>query len=120
MVSPGYFSGKSHSFVAHVVSPSAAPLYTIEGQWTGVSTFTAIAPAAVNVAKAKVGGEFANFELVKRHPIEVKPVEEMGEFESRRVWKDVSAGIRSGAFDVAQAAKVKIEVSLSSLRLPTA
>lgn len=39
----------------------------------------------------------------------------MGEYESRKVWKDVSAGIRSGAFDVAQAAKVKIEVRCLSL-----
>lgn len=106
----GYFSGKSHSFVAQVTSPAAAPLYTIEGQWTGSASFTVVNPAAAHAVKAKVGAEFANFENVKRHPIEVKPVEEMGEYESRKVWKDVSAGIRSGAFDVAQAAKAKIEV----------
>ena len=40
----------------------------------------------------------------------VKSCEEQGEFESRKVWKEVADGIRKGDFASAQEAKVKIEV----------
>lgn len=107
----GYFSGKAHTFVAHITSPTSAPLYTVEGQWTDVATYTAIAPAAANSQGKKVGDVFANFGEIQRQSIEVAPIEQMGEFESRRVWKDVSEGIRAGDFDKASVAKTKIETS---------
>lgn len=124
----GYFSGKAHTFIANItgsfhshilarklltlrLGPASTPLYTIEGQWTKNSTFTAIAPAAKNSTGKKVGDLFLECDKIPRQEIVVKPFEEQGENETRKLWRDVAEGIRSQDFNKAQQAKVKIEVS---------
>lgn len=42
-------------------------------------------------------------------PAQIKDISDMGPMESRRVWKDVADGIRSGNFDHASQAKGKLE-----------
>lgn len=105
----GYFSGKSHTFTANITqAPSSTPIYTITGQWTGTSTFTVVNAKSPS---HKVGEVFAQFDKVPRTPITVSA--DQGEYESRRVWKDVADGIRSGDFNKASAAKTLIEVRVA-------
>ncbi|KAM0747745.1 protein KES1 [Meredithblackwellia eburnea MCA 4105] len=99
----GYFSGKSHTFTGLVgIGPSPkSPIYAVEGQWTGSSAF-------IKTGSKRVGEEFLNAD-VERVPITVKPIESQGEFESRKIWKDVADGIRSGDFEKASVAKSALE-----------
>lgn len=102
-VGAGWVSGKAHTFklaIGNGPDPKS-PLYEIEGQWTGTSTYS---------KKSKRAGEVF-FDTVSEPtaPILVKPIEEQGEFESRRVWKSVADGIRRGDFDAASVAKTALE-----------
>ncbi|CAD7068219.1 unnamed protein product [Tilletia caries] len=104
----GYFSGKSHSFKAVVTEMAdvagVRPLYNIEGSWTGQSFFKGGAVPS----NAGPGGLFWDAETPRSELI-VKPIEEQGEMESRRVWKVVAEGIRNGDADLANRSKAKIE-----------
>ena len=86
-------------------SPSkiSSPKHIIEGQWTGTSSYTS------NSANFKGNFCDANHNGITRE-IEVKPIEEQGPMESRKVWQTVAEGIRKGDFDNATAAKTKLEV----------
>jgi len=95
----GYFSGKAHSFKATLSEThSGKHIQTYEGQWTGVSHV--------------VGGKFPTVFLDTSAPKEevtVKPVDEQGEWESRRLWAKVAQGIRTGNYDEAAKEKTRIE-----------
>lgn len=99
----------AHTFKANVAptfDQLRSPAYVIDGQWTGQSKVTK--------ARGKVLPEGSMFLDVPRAsqawtPAKVKDISEMGPMESRRVWKDVASGIRTGNFDQASAAKSKLE-----------
>lgn len=44
-----------------------------------------------------------------KQEVQVVPIPEQGEMESRRVWKEVADGIRAGNIDLASVAKNKLE-----------
>ena len=93
----GYFSGKSHTFKAVITPPgSSNAAHTIEGLWHEIS-------------KTSTGEVFTDVRGPKEE-ITVKPLEEQGDWETRKLWSQVSKGIRSGNFDVASREKTKIEV----------
>ncbi len=46
----------------------------------------------------------------------MKPIEQQGDWESRRLWEKVAKGIRSGNYDAAAQDKTRIEVSRKSAR----
>lgn len=98
----GWVSGKAHTFTATVSKTgSSSALHTITGTWTGESHY-------------KVGSNDGKLFLNAAgptNPIEVKPVEEQGEYESRRAWKAVADGIRKGDFESASTAKSALENS---------
>jgi hypothetical protein len=98
----GYLSGAAHRYVANVSShPAASPAHVIEGTWTDVAKFT----KSHSAYNDKV---FSDATSDKRE-VQVKPIAEQGDMESRKVWKDVADGIRSGDFEKAGAAKSKLE-----------
>ncbi|KAI0077652.1 Oxysterol-binding protein [Panus rudis PR-1116 ss-1] len=114
----GYFGGKSHQFKASLYPPplptpslrtlltsptfSAPPLstltpkHTYEGLWHQTSK------------NVKTGEVFTDVTMEKEE-VSVKSVEEMGEWESRRLWRNVARGIREGDFESASREKSKIE-----------
>lgn len=100
----GYFSGKSHTYKAEIshVSQPKSPFYTIEGEWSAVSKFK---------GKSPDGSSNATFwdASTPRREVEVAPVDQQGDSESRKVWKKVADGIRSGDFDTASREKSRIE-----------
>jgi len=93
----GYFSGKSHTFKA-VVSPpgSNAAAHTFEGLWHQTSK---------NVHTGEVFTDVTS----PKEEVTVAPVEQMDEWESRRLWRYVAKGIREGDFETASREKSKIE-----------
>jgi hypothetical protein len=102
----GYFSGKAHCFKA-AIAPASHPtqaLYSIEGEWSGTSKFKGASPS---------GGKDAQFWDANTDKIEVsvKPVEEQGDMESRKLWKKTADGIKSQNYDAASKDKTRIEVS---------
>ena len=94
----GYFSGKPHTFKA-VISRGSHSVQTYEGQWTGVST-----------AGGSKGAVFLDTSAPKEE-VTVKPIDQQGDWESRKLWEKVAKGIRSGSYDQAAAEKTRIEVS---------
>ncbi|GAA5862048.1 hypothetical protein JCM8547_001569 [Rhodosporidiobolus lusitaniae] len=101
----GWLSGASHSHTTTVsAGVSGSPIYTLDGTWVGETKF---------VKPSKGGVEGRPFLDAGREGlrtgVSVKPIEEQGEYESRRAWKDVASGIRSGDFDKASVAKTALE-----------
>lgn len=110
----GYFSGKSHSFKATVSPAPGAPgapgrEHVVEGLWHTASRFV------------KGGGGRGEFHDVSGPKEEVTVVAgggggggdgEMGEFETRKLWRLVAKGIREGDFESASREKGRIEVGL--------
>lgn len=104
----GWVSGKSHTFTAEVApAPSASVIHTITGVWSG-------GESAYSKPSKFEGQVFLNADDNSlRTPIQVAPVEQQQEFESRRAWKAVADGIRKGDFEAASSAKSALEVSIS-------
>ncbi|KAF7421069.1 Oxysterol binding protein [Pleurotus ostreatus] len=105
----GYFSGKSHSFKATVSPAPGAPgrEHVVEGLWHTTSKFV----------KGGVSGK-GDFHDVNGPKEEVTvvagggdgaPEGEMGEFETRKLWRLVAKGIREGDFESASREKGRIE-----------
>jgi oxysterol-binding protein-related protein 9/10/11 len=110
----GYFSGKSHSFKASIYpplpgfvatakadpenlpQPSTTAKYVAEGTWVGTS-------------KLKTGVPFTDV-TGPRVEVQVADIETQDEYESRRLWREVARGIRTGDFELASREKSKIEV----------
>ncbi|KAH9821095.1 hypothetical protein DFH28DRAFT_1120438 [Melampsora americana] len=112
----GYFSGKSHTFVAkiHPKPKSTQILYQIEGQWNGISKFTKQIP---HFLKSNSNPEIFLDQTEEKHSvITVKELDQQDPLESRKVWKDVADGIRKGDFESASAAKSKLENEQRSKR----
>lgn len=103
----GWISGSSHRHTTTITSGLNGPkLYEITGTWTGESKF------AKHSKDKKEGEVFLDAdEHVERERVSVKPVEAQTEFESRRAWKAVADGIRSGDYDAASTAKGALENS---------
>lgn len=63
-----------------------------------------------------VGSVFWDADAQKRDEVHVKPLDQMGEYESRRLWQHVSHGIRTGNYDLASKDKSRIENEQRALR----
>lgn len=83
--------------------PAASPAYVIEGSWVETAKFV-----KSNNPNYAEGSVFTDATTDKSEA-QVDPISQQGEMESRRVWKDVADGIRSGDFEKAGAAKSKLE-----------
>ncbi|KAK4515402.1 uncharacterized protein ATC70_010347 [Mucor velutinosus] len=97
--SRGWISGEKNHFKCLVRKNTDHKdyLYKIEGQWSGKSTITDY--------KTKVSKPFLDINILKAAAAKVKPLEKMGEMETRRIWQKVSEAIRAN--DTALAAKEK-------------
>ncbi|WFD46249.1 hypothetical protein GLX27_000881 [Malassezia furfur] len=100
----GYFSGKAHSYTATVASDKAptTPIFEASGDWSGVSYVKkgTLLPA---------NSVFWDANASPRQEVSVAPIDAQGPKESRRIWKTVAEGIRTGNYDVASKDKSRIE-----------
>jgi len=91
----GYFSGKIHTIKATVSPPGSSSIkHTIEGQWH---------------TETKNANKVFTDVTDPKEEVSVGLTEEMGEFESRKLWGLVSRGIREGDYEIASREKSKIE-----------
>lgn len=99
----GYFSGKKNTFKAKVTSDSNPKntLYTISGQWSGVSK--------IKAANGKENTFLDSKDMVVNQ-LQVKPIAEQNELESRRAWAKVADAITVGNYELIHQEKSKIEV----------
>jgi hypothetical protein len=99
----GYFSGKSHSFKSTTVpipgQGGAGPKeVAVEGTWHESCKYT------------KGGsGTFYEVPVNKEEVIPLEWCDELGEYETRKLWNLVAKGIREGDFDLASKDKSRIE-----------
>jgi hypothetical protein len=102
----GYFSGKAHSIKATFGPASQPTSITVEGQWDTITKVTASdAPKY-----GKVGTVFTDVTSPKEE-VNVAPLDQQGDWETRKLWEKVAAGIRGGDFEAASKDKTRIEVS---------
>jgi hypothetical protein len=99
----GWVSGKAHSYKA-VLSHNGKTVRSYEGTWTGIG----------KVAKSD---EVFTDSTVPKDEVSVKPIEQQGEWESRRLWSKVANGIRTGDYDAASREKSRIEVGFHACPL---
>ncbi|WFC98045.1 hypothetical protein MYAM1_000767 [Malassezia yamatoensis] len=107
----GYFTGKAHTYNASVVSDKApsTTIFEASGDWSGVS----------HVKKSSVlpaQSVFWDADKSPRKEVVVSPIQKQGPQESRKIWKTVADGIRSGNYDMASKDKSRIENEQRKLR----
>lgn len=105
----GWLSGKKNSFTA-TLYPSDRPkdvLYNVSGQWNSQFKIT-------DAKKNEVDAYDAKSTPVTK--LQVVPIDQQHELESRRAWQQVAAGISKGDMDVTSAEKSKIEEAQRALR----
>jgi len=104
----GYFSGKAHSFKATLTrSTGGSKSHIFEGQWNTTSIPKSSVPSSLGVLDAK--GNFTDV-TGPSEPVGVESdLGKMERWESRRLWRVVSMGIRGGDFDSASRDKTRIE-----------
>ncbi|KAI8891442.1 Oxysterol-binding protein [Backusella circina FSU 941] len=102
----GWISGEVHHFKASITHGSLSTPTVIEGQWTGKSTIT----------KNKKTEPFLDLTTLEKPVPGVKPIEEQGELESRRIWQKVSEALKSGDYAAASTEKSAIENHQRALR----
>lgn len=100
--SKGWISGEKNHFKSHVYKNGDKNYtYKVEGQWSGKSTLTAHG--------SKASEPFLDVAELRPAQLYVKPLEEQGPLESRRVWQKVSVAIRAGDVQTAGEEKSAIE-----------
>ncbi|KAI9311918.1 hypothetical protein BX666DRAFT_1866894 [Dichotomocladium elegans] len=102
--SRGWISGEKNHFKCYIRKNAGNPkeyVYKVEGQWSGKSSITPYG--------TKSSSAFLDVNELKAGEIKSKPLEEQGEWESRRVWQKVSEAIRVGDTQTAGVEKSKIE-----------
>ncbi|XP_061192653.1 oxysterol-binding protein-related protein 9-like [Saccostrea echinata] len=96
-----FYGGKKHRVTSEIFAPNEKkPLVTIDGEWNGVM-----------YAKHATGMNEV-FVDTKRMPVVkklVKPREKQGEFESRRLWQDVTYSLKYNEVDKATEFKQRLE-----------
>lgn len=112
----GYFGGKSHQYKALLYPPSSKSTLTppvpsttasrtFEGLWHLTSKETTPYSQSPYVI-----GDFTDVTTPKEEVTMLREgLDEMDEWESRRLWRYVAKGIREGDFEMASREKSKIE-----------
>ncbi|EEB07239.2 oxysterol binding protein [Schizosaccharomyces japonicus yFS275] len=104
----GYFSGTKNSFKANVYKKGEKADYVVEGVWTGESK--------IRHKGEHDGTTFLDLRQLKPTPVTVAPIEQQGEYETRRVWRDVARALAEGDYDAASSSKTRIEQEQRELR----
>ncbi|XP_064415871.1 oxysterol-binding protein-related protein 9 isoform X5 [Latimeria chalumnae] len=96
-----FYGGKKHRVTAEIFSPNdKKPFCSVEGEWNGVM-----------YAKWTTGENTLFIDTKKMATIKkkVRKLEDQEEFESRRLWKDVTYNLKIRDIDAATEAKHRLE-----------
>ncbi|KAF9935239.1 glycerol ethanol, ferric requiring protein [Linnemannia zychae] len=104
----GYFSGERNSFKATLKPVDGGPaFYTAQGVWSGVSNFTNV--------KTNTTSLFFDANTDKRISPELKPLAEMSDLESHKLWSQVTNAINNKDYSTASRLKTQIEEAQRAL-----
>ncbi|XP_053325794.1 oxysterol-binding protein-related protein 9 isoform X2 [Spea bombifrons] len=96
-----FYGGKKHRVTAEIYSPNDKKSFcSVEGEWNGV------------MYAKYLNGENAVFIDTKKMPIvkkKVRKLEDQVDYESRRLWKDVTCNLKIRDIDAATEAKHRLE-----------
>lgn len=95
-----FYGGKKHRVAAEVLSPSKKAILSIAGEWNGVMV------GKWANGKQETFVDTKNIEIIKKR---VSPVAEQEEFESRKLWREVTRALKEANVDMATSEKFKIE-----------
>lgn len=110
----GWLSGKKNSFTASVwkdgVSSEKHPSYTADGQWSEAFS--------IKEGEGKTAKEIISFKPgdIKLSKLQVAPLEQQDDFESRKAWQHVAQSIEKGDMDSTSQYKSRIENAQRALR----
>lgn len=97
-----FYGGDKNRLRAEVNSPNdKKPILVIEGQWNGIMTATD--------SKTKMTSEFVNTKTMPVIPKQVKDIAQQDEFESRRLWKEVTYCLKNRLVEKATGFKSRLE-----------
>ncbi|RWS25229.1 oxysterol-binding protein-related protein 9-like protein [Leptotrombidium deliense] len=96
-----FYGGKKHRISGDIFSPSKKPIMSISGEWNGVMHFK-----KPNASKMEVFVDTKSMKIIKK---KVKSITEQEPYESRRLWKDVTAALKLQNVEAATNAKFTIE-----------
>lgn len=104
----GFISGTYDAIEGTVVDKNGKELYLISGKWNGV----------LEIKDLKTGKKstFLDVTTTNPSPPKVRPLEEQGEYESRKLWKHVTDALGQRNHEVATNEKFKVEDSQRELR----
>lgn len=97
----GFISGTYDAIEGTVMSPTNKPLFEISGKWNDVMYIKDLSTGKKT--------EFLNVNVTQPLKPQVRPLEEQGDFESRRLWKKVTDALSQRNHEVATDEKFKIE-----------
>ncbi|XP_044744788.1 oxysterol-binding protein-related protein 9 [Coccinella septempunctata] len=98
-----FYGNKKHRISAEIFGPEdKKPFLTISGEWNGIMEAKSNDKQQVEDFVIDVN----KLEIVKKL---VRPISQQEENESRKVWKDVTLGLKLNDIDKATAAKQKVE-----------
>ncbi|XP_014663478.1 PREDICTED: oxysterol-binding protein-related protein 9-like [Priapulus caudatus] len=96
-----FYGGKKHRIAAELMENGKKPFMTISGEWNGIM-----------VSKDEQTGETDVFVDTKHMPVikkRVRPIAQQLPYESRRLWKDVTAALTIKDVDKATEGKFQLE-----------
>ncbi|XP_065167582.1 oxysterol-binding protein-related protein 9 [Atheta coriaria] len=96
-----FYGNKKHKITADVFAPNdKKPFLSINGEWNGVME------AKWNDKEPEEFIDVHKLEIVRK---QVRPISQQTDNESRRLWKDVTAGLKYNNIDRATQAKFELE-----------
>ncbi|XP_061413842.1 oxysterol-binding protein-related protein 9-like isoform X2 [Lethenteron reissneri] len=96
-----FYGGSKHRISAEILSPNEKkPFVLIEGEWNGTMH------AKWSTGESSVFVDTKSIPITKK---KVRRIEDQGEFESRRLWRDVTSSLKAGDIDRATDAKHYLE-----------
>eukprot|EP00158_Paraphelidium_tribonemae_P009665 Partr_v1_DN28927_c4_g1_i11_m25252 putative Oxysterol-binding protein len=106
-----WFVGDYHHIKGSVTGPNKEPVYELSGQWTGDMMVTDCR-TRIETTLWQSGSGSVN----SRPPKLVKPVAEMDDLESRKVWFNVSEALAMQEYGIANKQKTEVEERQRQLR----
>ncbi|CAG9804550.1 unnamed protein product [Chironomus riparius] len=99
-----FYGGKRNRIQGEVYSPNEKKSFlSIYGEWSGLME------AKYNDGTKTKPEVFVDVNRIPIYKKQVRSVNEQDENESRRIWKEVTAGLKSNDIDLATAAKFRVE-----------
>ncbi|CAF0754488.1 unnamed protein product [Adineta ricciae] len=96
-----FYNGKKHQITGSLHGPDKKEFCKIDGEWNGVMY--------AKYSDTKVSDIFFDTKTTPVIKKNVRPIAEQGEFESRRLWKDVTYSLKSKQLDKATESKSFLE-----------